>query len=200
MNRVFTFHEYLPAWGNQSELISLWADSWRTHGWEPEVLNVGDCRRHKRWHTFNLARSPVLKSKNPAGYDHWCWARWIALAARDGGLMTDYDTINFGLRPEDLNPPSSPIILEQHRVPCAVITNAYFAEQIVELIFSHTAPMSGHHSDMFMFQASKWPHTRHCRQYLGVDWEDAPLVHFSTGACGGHDKKCEAIKSVFQTR
>lgn len=193
---VYTYYEYLRAWGDQSELLRVWADSWKSNGWKTQVLSQGNCIHHPRWQTFKLARAPVLKSVNPAGYDFACWARWFAFANLGGGIMVDFDVINRSLRPNDLPAPSSPVILEQHRVPCAVTANAHFANEICDGIINHQIPPVEHYSDMHWFQQTPWPHVKICREYEQTGWKTAPLVHFSTRACHGTNTKVAAIRKA----
>lgn len=97
--------------------------------------------------------------------------------------MTDFDVMNRSLKPDDviLGPT---LILEQHRVPCAVAADQAGATQIADYIMSHTPkPRDGHYSDMLMFIDSKWPHIKICKEPGQGDWQSAKLLHFSARVC-----------------
>jgi hypothetical protein len=183
-NKVYTYYQFLASWGDQGELMALWAESWRRMGWDPVVLNQGHARNHPQWVDFINRVQPKFNSINPAGYDEACWQRWLAFDVMGGGLMVDYDVINVNWRHPVTLPPGV-LILEQHRVPCAVAADSSGASNIVNHIMSHeAAPRGGHYSDMYMAQNNMlWPHDRVCREYDGYEWRGGNLVHVATGAC-----------------
>lgn len=184
---------------DQREIIELWAESWRKHGWNPVMLDQWMGSRHKDWVSFNAGRIHALPTKNPFAYERACWRRWFALAAVGGGVMVDYDVINVGLKPEDviLN---KVMILDVHRVPCAVAVDAEGAREVVDYIMQHKPnAKNGHYSDMLMFiENLDWPHIKVCKELDHPERKLAKLVHCSTRACkvSGFPNKVDAIKSI----
>jgi hypothetical protein len=192
-NIVYSYYQQLPGWEYPSELIQLWAHSWLRCGWTPVVLDERHASRHPDWSKFRTFKVNAFVSRNPYGYDLSCWARWLAFSHQGGGMMTDYDVINLSLSPNDPElAGSGPHILEQHRVPCAVQAGRAAADGIAAKMMAHAPnPRDDHYSDMYFFQDSlEWPHSRLCREYNGVEWENGKLIHLATGACrrAGKDK------------
>jgi hypothetical protein len=194
---VYTYHQWLQGWGDQSEILELWRSSWERNGWNPVVLDELKASQHPSWMHLNTVKRHQFPSRNPKGYDLACWHRWFAFAVAGGGMMVDYDVINNGFKPGDLSP-AEPVIHEQYRVPCCVSADRRGAEQIVSDIMNHGPKVrDGHYSDMFFFQDSAYRHTKDCREFRHDGWERAKLIHFATGACHqAGTTKVTAIRSL----
>ena len=85
-------------------LIELWKKSWRNYGWNPIVLSLNDAQKHPRYKEIDLKNysSNLYKySINEANYLEMCYSRWFAYGVEDG-VWSDYDVINYGLRPENI--------------------------------------------------------------------------------------------------
>lgn len=168
------------------------------NGWNPVVLDVGVASKHKDWVAFNAGRIHGLPTRNPAAYERACWRRWLAFDVVGGGVMVDYDVMNVSLKPDDviLGPV---LILDVHRVPCAVAADAHGATEIAHEVMTHKPkPRDDHWSDMLMFIDSKWPHIKICREVDHPDANAAKLLHYSTRACKqiGFQSKEQAIKNT----
>lgn len=105
MKRVFTYYEPMPdrlRYNPHTEgaLIEFWKQSWEKAGWSPVVLNESVARRHPR---FEYHRERFLKCPSP--WRSWQLAgltRWVAMSVVGGGMLADYDVINYGFRPEQV--------------------------------------------------------------------------------------------------
>jgi hypothetical protein len=146
-----------------------------------------------------------LPSINPPGYDLACYKRWMAMVAFGGGLMVDYDVMNYGFTPEMATQYETDVALVflEEKVPSAVIgTRSKF--QFACNYMKVYRPLGGdvygnqpHVSDMTILQRV-WgtPWIRHqpvVKQFGQADWDKALLVHYSNGSTNGD--KIAAIKS-----
>lgn len=70
-------------------LLTAWASSWYTAGWDPVILTMVDVRRHPQYET----RRAFLEANNPdEAYNAVCFWRWFGMATVEGGgWMADYD-------------------------------------------------------------------------------------------------------------
>jgi hypothetical protein len=179
--RVFCFYDRVVNLQDARELIALWSATWRSFGWEAQVLGMSDAKAHPMYALFRDKISHFY-SRNVGNYDQLCWLRWLAFDFHGGGLMTDYDVINRCLIPQDIEP-ELPVIHEATRVPCCVSADAAGARTIVTRIMA-TNPIGQriHFSDMNFFQAQDFPHTETCLEFGHAGWEEAKCVHFSRHA------------------
>lgn len=103
MNKnVFTYYMPVPGlWpeDTQFRLIEIWKKSWAKHGWNPVVLNEDHAKKHSRYADFKK-RFWEFPTEYGHDYEGACFMRYVAASAMGGGMMTDYDVINYGLRPE----------------------------------------------------------------------------------------------------
>jgi hypothetical protein len=100
---VYTYYVDVPGlWpvDTQLSLIKVWERSWRRAGWEPVVLTETDAKQHPRFDFFNehFATKPTKYGEH---YTVACFMRWLALANVGGGMMVDYDVINYGFEPRN---------------------------------------------------------------------------------------------------
>lgn len=193
---VYTYYDKAVGQQGQEEMLSLWAESWKRHGWSPVVLQPKHATAHRAYNDFRnkIWRLPTVNDRT---YEEACYLRWLALAAyKRCGWMTDYDVINNGFRPRQ---PKWPVeMLDCTYVPCAVGTLERGPDVIVKMIMSYEHPPgSDHCSDMLIFK------TKFDRQEFGppgkevaefgVDgWRTAPLIHFSAGKAGPY--KARAVR------
>lgn len=102
--RVYTYYTPISLYpdDSQTKLIEVWARSWRKQGWEPIVLNEGDAMLHPLYSEFKQHISK-LPTEYGHEYEGACFLRWLAMAAQEtdggGGMLTDYDYINYGFSP-----------------------------------------------------------------------------------------------------
>jgi len=104
--RAYTYYVNVPGlWSDESQraLIDVWQRSWRKAGWEPVVLTEDDARKHPRFDFFN-EHFRSLPSEYGVDYTTACFMRWLAVAQAGGGLLLDYDVINYGFEPQAVEP------------------------------------------------------------------------------------------------
>jgi hypothetical protein len=121
--RVYTYYTPISLYDEDSQrrLIDVWARSWSKQGWEPIVLNEGDCVYHPLYEEYKR-RVFSLPTEYGNEYDGQCFMRWLAMANQlsgpeGGGMMTDYDVINYGLKPISPEPDKMQIFCENPPVP-----------------------------------------------------------------------------------
>jgi len=103
--RVYTYYTPTPLYSEDSQrrLIDVWSRSWSRLGWEPIVLNEGDAMLHPQYERF---KKYVWNLPTEYGheYEGACFLRWLAMASQEtdggGGVMTDYDVINYKFTPK----------------------------------------------------------------------------------------------------
>ena len=97
---VYTFYDRLEYDGASSAteqaLLAMWKRTWGARGWSPTVLSTKDTARHPRYEEYRAKFATLPTGTNPLEYEMTCFVRWIAMAHRGGGFMTDYDTLNVG--------------------------------------------------------------------------------------------------------
>lgn len=103
---VFTYYSPIPSLydeDSQRQLIDVWARSWRKQGWNPVVLDESHASLHPRYAFFK-----ELFWSLPTTYGHdycgACFLRWLAVCAMGGGMMVDYDVINYSFSPRPPEP------------------------------------------------------------------------------------------------
>jgi hypothetical protein len=165
MTTVHTYYEPVPEIDEtcQQKEIAIWRESWERWGWTAKVLGRADVQIAP----VELERLQRLPSVNPPGYDLACYLRWFAMRALGGGLLTDYDVVNVGLRPADLGwdgASTASRILCSGLVPCAMELHAAGAAQLCDMMVSYeptaTDVFEGHShvSDMTILQSTQPAH------------------------------------------
>jgi hypothetical protein len=104
--KVFTYYMPVPGlWSDVSQrgLIDVWARSWTKQGWEPVVLTEDDARKHPNF-SYYKEKFWALPTGYGHDYEGACFMRWLAVAQAGGGMMVDYDVINYGFLPYDQPP------------------------------------------------------------------------------------------------
>lgn len=115
---VYTYYVPVPGlWSDESQraLIELWKRSWAKHGWNPVVFCEADAARHPRYEEFKQ-KFWSLPTEYGHDYEGACFLRWVAMAVWGGGLMVDYDVINYGFAPQ-LPDPDRMTIISDSSVP-----------------------------------------------------------------------------------
>lgn len=203
---VYTY--YQPVLDNQNELISVWKRSWQKYGWTPVVIDENIAKQHPEFRRY-FERIIQLPTVNPLAYETACYLRWLAMVVVGGGLMTDYDVMNYGFTPMNLlsAQKAKPLTFLSQHVPCAVAGNEKAFQTVVDLIqFYIPGPRDtyqdrAHVSDMLIIDAHKnhpafgLQHT--CREPSEADpaWKQAPLVHFSHCSSG-----CNKVETIARLR
>lgn len=206
--RCYTYYMPVGLYDDESQrrLIDVWARSWEKHGWEPIVLNEGDARQHPMWERFNQRVSSLPSEYGPL-YDRACFIRWLAMAAQEagthgGGIMLDYDVINYGLSPREPDPNKMVVFCEHPPIPVdlgAVLGTREHYQKMCEIIANWTPDKNdwndsstyhGYHcSDLSllvrMFEHKNFPKPEWLQKECGVQgrfpresFKTAPLVHY----------------------
>lgn len=185
---VYTYFHAVPELdeAEQHRQIETWKASWERYGWAPTVLGGQDCDGIGAEKAAEAeARFRTYPSTNPPGYDLACYMRWLALWAVGGGLMTDYDVVNVGLRPSALEEHAGhaeAVCLCRYWVPAVVNATRVGAAGMVAILLDHK-PVGGHTSDMLIFQKHQpgpW------LDLIAREWHEPdhgqPLVHCATSS------------------
>ncbi len=182
--RVFTY--YAPLKGKdavaESALIELWKVSWARAGWIPCILTAADLPQDRASLAMLNAfrRHPTV---NRRGLDYSCFGRWLAVAKQGGGFMCDYDVINYGFCPREIDELT---VYERH-VPCLVSGTAKEFLRVCHLFASYRADLKDRVgwrlavSDMTILARSPEAYLQKhdCVEYARAGWEEASAVHFS---------------------
>lgn len=187
------------------EVIEHWKRTWGKHGWNPILLSHDDAVKYPRFNEYNeaVAKFPTV---NPKEYEMACFKRWAAMAALGGGVMCDYDVMNYGFRPMDLmNGDLSLVFYESNGVPSCVSGAGYLFDIMCQQFAAYkpndldAVAKQAHISDQdICCRRFTWlPLRTHrvVRQFRDHGFDEAPLVHFTNASTGGHHAKIEAIRN-----
>jgi hypothetical protein len=212
---VYTYYQPLKSIPAPVSLLDLCRESWKKRGFELKILNESDAWEHPGYAEYNR-KICALPSINPPGYDRACFMRWMAMAHVGGGLMIDYDVVNYAFTGMGECWPEL-VFLEPSKVPCAVMGTDKGFKMLCCLLGDYTPRAEDrvngrqHVSDMTIIrQMADFPASDFCieygcsgqpiRDHLGEGWRAAPMVHFSTGSIhrGGYGRmaKHEAIQKI----
>lgn len=201
--KVFCYHEPIQGFKQEEEIIDLWRESWAKHGWEPVVNSASDALKYPGYDRFLEAvwKHPTV---NPKQYELACYRRWAAMAAcaGEGALMTDYDVMNFGFRPEYAIVNPDKLTFYERGVPSAVLGNSESFTRACNVLAAYKRVPSDrtngkpHLSDMIIFQRlgdGPLIKTNYIMPQFGdKNWQTATLVHFPNSRCNGD--KVRAIR------
>jgi len=204
---IYTYYAYIPEFTNRElEIIKHWKQSWKNNGWNPIVLSINTAKKHPKfnWYTSEISKKPFM---NMYDYEIACFHRWIAMAQVGGGVMSDYDCLNNGLKPDNIQDyikGGKMTIYEPPFVPCLVSGSKKEYERILDLfvsfktseykqeLYPHTK-IGTAVSDMLIL-ANYPKQVQPCeivKELLNKDWKQAKVIHFSHAATKG--KKLERI-------
>lgn len=115
---VYTYYMPVPGlWPDETQraLIEVWKRSWAKQGWNPVVLCEADAARHPRYAEF---KKKFWELPTIYGHDYCgaCFMRWVATAVWGGGMMVDYDVMNYGFAPR-LPEADRMQVIADHSVP-----------------------------------------------------------------------------------
>jgi hypothetical protein len=199
------------------KLASLWKRSWERNGWTAAVIGEQMARKHP-FSRLIYEKTRRFPSHNGRNYEAGCWVRWAAAAASatliDAPVvMADTDVINYGLTPEQLSQHKLGDfhVLDRFGVPCMVYMTPRGAEWFVEQIVAVQFPADRNHYSDMLFMIEEFIGKKHEKVQHGPwlcyaygdnnfpDWQKAPCVHFSAGACRGQgDVKLNTVRSHIQ--
>jgi len=181
--KVFTFFSEVAGKNlpEEAALIELWRKSWAARGWEPVILdarNLADTPETKRM-MRHFRRVP---SRNRKNLDFWCFARWLAVAQQGGGMMSDYDVINYSFEPCV----AGALTTYDRWIPCLVSGTGEEFMRAVNWFLEIPVSMldrfrQRHYSDMTVLQEhrSELVMRGECVEYALGGWETARTVHYS---------------------
>lgn len=185
---------YVPE--SQLALIELWKRSWKNRGWNPIVLGDDDAKKHPEFDRFfeKVSQLPVHR------WSTWRAAgllQWVAVAAAGGGMVTDYDVLNYGFFPESV--PVSDKMLMFCDEPPGWFTGATFGslehyEKMISLLLGWKVterdavqhgeykgtPCCGILSMLSqVYKTLDWfKVVPGCAHYSYPGWEKSPMVHY----------------------
>ena len=101
---------------NMVDLLTMWADSWRAHGWTPRILTQKYAEGHSGYKAFvDVAEKNAFAVSAARGHREGKkdvnksvafrvrgLMQFFAKAAAGAGILTDSDVINYGLTPQDV--------------------------------------------------------------------------------------------------
>lgn len=184
---VYSYFEHL----NDVALpvIELWKKSWSEHGWkavllgEPDFFSWPGCAELDQ----HVSHFPTVNNR---AYERACFRRWGAMVPLGGGVMTDYDVMNYGFRPEHLPVLEDKCQFLDANSPCVTIGTAAAFDRACRYFCNYTVGESDleygvpHVSDMHI--TNKWdgdmmlPRLSICKEIHETGWESSPLVHFAS--------------------
>ncbi len=188
--RVFTYYDPVLDWEQaQLPLIELWKKSWTAAGWQPAVLGWNEANATPEIHEYHT-RILTLPTVNPIKYEMACYLRWLAIKNVNGGLMTDYDVMNYGFTPDDCQKEKRKdrLTFFEGHVPSVVYGEKEDFSYLVDLIKYYVLDGSDnyegrpHISDMYI--CAKYINRAQFRPLSVVKvplqdgWQTAKLLHF----------------------
>ena len=211
--KVYTYYEYVDEIDNcksraykQNNLISICKQSWVLHGWDFIILSHQDAKNHPFYEEYNSIVK-IFPSVNPGQYDYHCYIRWLAMAQVGGGLMIDYDVVNYDLTPENslkIFNHTDKIAIYQGHVPCVVngTQDQYlsickkFTEIEIEKFLDNSREEK-HISDMIILSKQNFANNLNKIRYVTDYPTISPLVHCSQSHCASHHmSKLDAMNNI----
>ena len=163
--------------------MSLWHTTWARHGWEPTVVSQAEAVLCPGFNVY-AGRVARYHTSNHRIYEQACFHRWAAMAVTGGGLMTDYDVINYGFTPDDLRlrlaGRTRGLTLLDRFIPCVVYGTAEDFIRAMFLFCSASTDQAGQVSDMMILRSHRsfYASRGGCAQYLCRGWATSKLVHY----------------------
>lgn len=194
MTNCYCYYESIDP--NALAVVNLWKAGWEKHGWNPIVLGEYNFKEWLRWDEYDLAVTKLPTVNNPR-YERACFRRWGAMTLR-GGIMLDYDVMNYGFRPEHV-PSTDRCLLLDGDSPCVVTATPEEYERACNIFMAYQPAADDlegghpHTSDMHistkLIGMGVFERVRICREYKNDGWQEAPLVHYSAFKCGSNKVK-----------
>lgn len=198
---VYTYYMPVPELydeGSQRALIDVWARSWRKQGWNPIVMDETWVFKHPRYREFKK-KFFELPTEYGHNYEGACFMRWAAVSAAGGGMMTDYDVINYGFPPQAPDPtkmkifadnPPEEIFLGMVLAPVSLfegMCQLFASWEVCQNDWNASAKLF-HCSDLSllhrMYLRKDYPvpgwleRVPGCGLYTRPSWKTAPAVHY----------------------
>jgi len=129
---IYTYYEdiHITEIIPQSKLIDLWKYSWEKNGFNPIVLSISDVITHPLYDKFiediqnihaNISGHTISK------YGLSCYRRWLAYANLNNNdifYVSDYDVINNGFKPTNLQKTKDKISFLDTLCPSIAVGNS----------------------------------------------------------------------------
>ena len=199
--RIYTYHEALPGYPDQTPLLDVWRKSWERHGFECVVLGEEHASRHP-WFADLDGWDWLKLSVNPWPYTRACYVRWMAYTQAGEGEVRfcDYDVLNHSLTPKDVPVPrpSGLWLGDRDSVPCFGVATRSAIDGVIRL-FRNAALMrqagklcvQDDLSDMNLIR-DFGEVTRRDLVALHGDGRRRPLIHFSN-SCFPEGNRIQAV-------
>lgn len=184
-------------------LITYWAESWTKRGWTPIVLGLKEAEQSPMFQLVDKA-AQILPTVNIKAYERTNYLRFCAMDTIGGGLLVDYDCINYSFVEEDLLNVKRFNLVRLAEGGFIWMTSYgvhQFCRQIYDWCFNEKVCIlldgRPHLSDMHMLMLLNTPVVPgFCYNYKTVGWAEAKVVHFSTDSLGTYDNKELKIKQL----
>jgi hypothetical protein len=195
-NIVYTFYDPVAKY-HDPELMEMWQENWKAHGWRTVVMTLKDAEKADR-----LRLEIYKKSKNLyAGiclpeYSLRCYARWLPMAAH-GGLMVDFDVFNYGFTPQTyfdlwkILPKDKVVHLSGDATPCASFgTSSAYKSYVGAFDDFDANPVRStpylktdvHDQNIIDSRPDKWIGLKMVSLYPDDTlWSKYPMVHYTHG-------------------
>jgi len=195
---IYTYYKPIQAMGGKAQelIIDIWKKSWIGAGFVPVVIGENEARSNPMFPRYSdiMAVKPLM---NMADYELACFFRWAAMSQIGGGLMADYDCLNNGFSPDDIQE-TEMTIYEPPHIPCLVSGSALEYHRMMEMFMRfnisdykdwlkpHSHGGKGT-SDMLILAnyPEEFKTMPYVRQYTDNGWETSKAIHFSNRSCGG---------------
>lgn len=172
------------------EIQKLWKHSWAKYDWEPVVVGINEAKKHPEYEFFSNLKL-INFSINGKENTRLCYTRWLAYQI-SGGFWCDYDVMNYGFSPNDLNFSNyqeNPVFLSGAG-SCGYATEAGYKKIIDTYIeassrdfdFLKNFVQGNDINDMTIMRFSHshdWYIEGFCQDYTRDFWEKSKLVHFA---------------------
>lgn len=215
INTVYTYYDHVDQIFNdtnkthtQHDLINICQKSWIFNGWNMIILNSDTAKKHPLYSEYhNTVRG--FPSINPEGYDYHCYMRWLAMAQVGGGVMIDYDVINYSLSPSNqiiFNPYEDKLTVYQQHVPCVVFGSGEQYLNICKIFMNihpeeyldHNQPQK-HTSDMIMLSQPLFNTIINKISYVSSYPDISPLIHCAQRNCSENNvNKLQAMTNIYK--
>lgn len=191
---IYCYHENVNGLDRHPGL-KLWEESWQKFGWQTKVLSSVDAKKSEIFERFDKAITS-FPTVNISGFDYHAFMRWIAVASIGGGISTEPDVINYGLRPEDVInwfDIAKDNILQCHSpVPAVLLGTQKAYMNVCEKICNHIVTLEDnfegrpHLSDQDFSRRYcngtlvNFYENSFCAEAFNNGWETAKVVHYGT--------------------
>src|SRR5512146_95105 len=111
VNRIYAYYQDNND-KRQLDLIPLWLQQWRAHGWEPSIVGLTQAQLDPRY-SLLVAKARKVPCINPLSYQTANFVRWLAFAAIPVSTpvaIADYDVFPIAPFPPFETPADGPII------------------------------------------------------------------------------------------